>query len=117
VNLGAGFEISIKDLVGQLTRLTGFCGEILWDPSRPDGQPRRMLDVSRAEKEFASEPVRESSRFEKDLGLVLDAAHTGTPGMLKYLIFFYLFQPRLQGMPIFTGLLRQERSCSSWGGG
>jgi len=52
VNLGAGFEISIKDLVDLIGKLTGFTGKILWDPSKPDGQPRRMLDVSRAEKEF-----------------------------------------------------------------
>ena len=52
VNLGAGFEISIKDLVDLVTKLTGFKGKVLWDTSKPDGQPRRMLDVSRAEKEF-----------------------------------------------------------------
>ena len=52
VNFGAGFEISIKDLVDLITKLTGFEGEVLWDTSKPDGQPRRMLDVSRAEKEF-----------------------------------------------------------------
>jgi GDP-L-fucose synthase len=52
VNLGAGFEISIKDLVELIAKLTGFKGNIIWDTSRPDGQPRRMLDVSRAEKEF-----------------------------------------------------------------
>lgn len=52
VNLGAGFEISIKDLVELIVKLTGFKGEIRWDATKPDGQPRRMLDVSRAEKEF-----------------------------------------------------------------
>ena len=52
VNLGAGFEISIKDLVGLITELTGFNGKIVWDTSKPDGQPRRKLDTSRAEKEF-----------------------------------------------------------------
>lgn len=52
VNIGAGFEISIKELVGLITKLTGFKGEIIWDNSKPDGQPRRMLDTSRAEKEF-----------------------------------------------------------------
>ena len=52
VNLGAGFEISIKDLVDLIGKLTGFTGKILWDPSKPDGQPRRMLDVTKAEKEF-----------------------------------------------------------------
>lgn len=52
VNLGAGFEIKIKDLVELIKELTGFKGEVIWDSSKPDGQPRRMLDVSRAQKEF-----------------------------------------------------------------
>jgi GDP-L-fucose synthase len=52
VNLGAGFEISIKDLVGLIAKLTAFKGKIIWDSTKPDGQPRRMLDVTRAEKEF-----------------------------------------------------------------
>ena len=52
VNLGAGFEISIKDLVELIVKLTGFSGRIVWDKSKPDGQPRRMLDTSKAEKEF-----------------------------------------------------------------
>ena len=52
VNIGAGFEINIKDLIELITKLTGFKGKIIWDTSKPDGQPRRMLDVSKAEKEF-----------------------------------------------------------------
>ncbi len=52
VNLGAGREIKIRDLVKLIARLTGFTGEILWDATKPDGQPRRCLDVSRAEREF-----------------------------------------------------------------
>lgn len=52
VNLGAGFEIAIKDLVSLIVRLTGFQGEVVWDETKPDGQPRRMLDVTRAEKFF-----------------------------------------------------------------
>jgi GDP-L-fucose synthase len=52
VNLGAGFEISIKDLVGLITNLVNFEGKIIWDTSKPDGQPRRMLDTSKANKEF-----------------------------------------------------------------
>jgi len=52
VNLGAGFEIKIKDLVALIARLTGFRGEIVFDPTKPDGQPRRCLDTSRAEREF-----------------------------------------------------------------
>lgn len=52
VNLGAGFEISIKDLVRLIVRLTGFKGRVVWDTSKPDGQPRRRLNISRAKKEF-----------------------------------------------------------------
>ena len=52
VNLGAGFEIKIVDLVELIAELTEFDGEIRWDTTKPDGQPRRCLDVSRAEKEF-----------------------------------------------------------------
>lgn len=50
VNLGAGFEIKIKDLVELVVRLTGFKGAIEWDTTKPDGQPRRCLDVQRAQK-------------------------------------------------------------------
>jgi GDP-L-fucose synthase len=52
VNLGTGKEISIADLSRQIAAMTGFTGEIVWDPTKPDGQPRRCLDVSRAEQEF-----------------------------------------------------------------
>jgi len=52
VNIGAGFEIKIRDLVDLIVRLTGFKGAIVWDKTKPDGQPRRMLDTSRALKEF-----------------------------------------------------------------
>ena len=52
VNLGAGFEISTRDLIELICELMGFDGEIEWDTSKPDGQPRRCLDVSRAEREF-----------------------------------------------------------------
>ena len=52
VNLGAGFEIKIKDLVELIVELTGFEGEIRWDTTKPDGQPRRCLDTTKAEREF-----------------------------------------------------------------
>ncbi|MBI5401657.1 GDP-L-fucose synthase [Candidatus Wolfebacteria bacterium] len=52
VNLGSGMEISIKDLVKLICKLMDYKGEIRWDSTKPDGQPRRMLDTSRAEKEF-----------------------------------------------------------------
>ncbi|MCX6000188.1 MAG: GDP-L-fucose synthase [Chloroflexi bacterium] len=62
VNLGAGFEIAIKKLAEMICELAKFDGEIRWDASKPDGQPRRRLDVSRATKEFGFEartPFRE----------------------------------------------------------
>ena len=52
VNIGAGFEISIKELTELIAKLTGFQGGIIWDKSKPDGQPRRMLDTTKALKEF-----------------------------------------------------------------
>lgn len=52
VNLGSGYEISIKDLVEMISRLTGFNGKLVWDTSKPNGQPRRGLDVSRARQSF-----------------------------------------------------------------
>jgi GDP-L-fucose synthase len=62
VNLGTGEEISIRDLAELVAELTGFHGEIVWDTSKPNGQPRRQLDVSRAEELFgfrARTPLRE----------------------------------------------------------
>jgi GDP-L-fucose synthase len=55
VNLGAGHEISIKDLVEMVARLTGYAGQIHWDSTRPNGQPRRALDTSKAKKLFGFE--------------------------------------------------------------
>lgn len=52
VNLGAGREVTIKELVEMIVRLTGFEGRIEWDTSKPDGQPRRCLDTQKAEMEF-----------------------------------------------------------------
>jgi len=52
VNLGSGFEISIKDLTEMIIRLTGFEGKLTWDTTKPNGQPRRGLDVSRAKQKF-----------------------------------------------------------------
>lgn len=50
INLGASFEITIKDLVELIVRLTGFKGRIEWDPTKPDGQPRRCLSTDRAQQ-------------------------------------------------------------------
>jgi GDP-L-fucose synthase len=55
VNLGAGREIRIRDLADKIAQLTGFRGEIRWDSSQPDGQPRRCLDISRARQYFGFE--------------------------------------------------------------
>ena len=55
VNLGSSNEISIRDLVELIATLTGFAGEIVWDASKPNGQPRRKLDVSRAKERFGFE--------------------------------------------------------------
>src|ERR1700675_212183 len=52
VNIGSGHEITIRELAELLCKLTGFEGELIWDATQPDGQPRRRLNVSRAEREF-----------------------------------------------------------------
>jgi GDP-L-fucose synthase len=64
VNLGTGFEISIKDLVRLIAEYTGFSGHIVWDTSKPNGQPRRCLDTTRAYQEFG---FRVSIPFEEGL--------------------------------------------------
>lgn len=64
VNLGSGYEISIKDLVKMIAHLTGFEGKLVWDTSKPNGQPRRGLDVSRAEALFG---FRAKTPFEEGL--------------------------------------------------
>jgi GDP-L-fucose synthase len=64
VNIGAGFEITIKSLIELVAKLTEYKGEIVWDTSKPDGQPRRMLDTSKAEKEFG---FKAKTNFEKGL--------------------------------------------------
>jgi GDP-L-fucose synthase len=69
VNIGAGFEITIRDLVTKIARLTGFNGEIRWDSSKPDGQPRRQLDVSKARKYFGFEA---KTSFDEGLRITID---------------------------------------------
>ena len=64
INLGSGMEISIKALTETIAELTGFTGEIIWDSSKPDGQPRRALDTSRAENEFG---FKASTNFREGL--------------------------------------------------
>lgn len=55
VNLGSGFEISIKDLAEKIAKMTGFEGDFVWDTTKPNGQPRRALDTSRAKDKFGFE--------------------------------------------------------------
>lgn len=69
VNLGSGFEISIKDLVNLIVKLTGFKGKITWDVSKPDGQPRRNLDVSKAQREFG---FKAKVKFQQGLKQTID---------------------------------------------
>ncbi|HIJ52224.1 MAG TPA: GDP-L-fucose synthase [Planctomycetes bacterium] len=69
VNIGAGFEITIKELVEKIVKLTDFAGEIRWDPSKPDGQPRRRLDVSQAKKLFGFEA---KTTFEEGLKATIE---------------------------------------------
>ncbi|MFZ6034772.1 MAG: GDP-L-fucose synthase family protein [Patescibacteria group bacterium] len=69
VNIGAGFEISIKELVGTLVRLMDFKGKIVWDKTKPNGQPRRMLDTTTALKEFG---FKAKTSFEKGLKKTID---------------------------------------------
>jgi GDP-L-fucose synthase len=69
VNIGAGRERRIRDIVELMRELTGFKGEIRWDASKPDGQPRRCLDVSRAQSEFG---FRASTDFVEGLRKTID---------------------------------------------
>ncbi len=73
VNLGSAFEISIKDLVETIARLTGFEGRIVWDTNQPNGQPRRKLDISCAEKEFS---FRSQTQFEEGLQQTIERYQT-----------------------------------------
>jgi GDP-L-fucose synthase len=72
VNLGSGMEITIRDLVVLINELTGYRGEIHWDTTKPDGQPRRCLDVSRAKKEFGFEA---GMPFQEGLKRTIDWYH------------------------------------------
>jgi GDP-L-fucose synthase len=69
VNLGVGREITIRELVEQIVALTGFAGEVRWDPTKPDGQPRRALDTSRARDRFG---FVAATPFDKGLRRTID---------------------------------------------
>lgn len=69
VNLGAGTEISIKDLVEKIAELTEYKGEIRWNTNKPDGQPRRCLDTTRAQQEFG---FKAQTKFDEGLNKTID---------------------------------------------
>jgi len=69
INLGSGFEISVKDLVSLIVKLTGFKGRVAWDTTKPDGQPRRMLDTRKAMEEFG---FKAGTNFEEGLKNTID---------------------------------------------
>lgn len=69
VNLGSGIEITIRNLLELIAELTGFQGEIVWDTSKPDGQPRRSLDISRAKQAFN---FQAQTDFQKGLRKTID---------------------------------------------
>ncbi len=83
VNLGSAFEISIKDLLELIVKLTGFEGEIKWDASKPNGQPRRKLDTARAKKLFG---FKSQTTFEEGLQKTIDwyVEHIGDVREVKY---------------------------------
>jgi GDP-L-fucose synthase len=69
VNLGAGFEISITNLVRFIVSMTGFKGQVVWNETMPDGQPRRMLDITKAQKYFG---FKAKTPFEEGLKKTID---------------------------------------------
>lgn len=80
VNLGSGIEITIKDLLKTIARLTRYKGHIVWDKSKPNGQPRRNLDISRAEREFG---FRAKTGFEEGLKKAIDWYRSATRNKLE----------------------------------
>lgn len=69
VNIGSAFEISILKLVEMIAEITRFTGEIVWDTTKPNGQPRRKLDTSRAENEFG---FRATTSFNEGLAKTIE---------------------------------------------
>lgn len=69
VNIGAGFEISIKELTNLIAKLMDFKGKIIWDKSKPNGQPRRMLDTTKAKNEFG---FKSKTKFEEGLKKIIE---------------------------------------------
>lgn len=75
VNIGTGFEVSVRELLELIIKQTGFTGTIVWDASRPDGQPKRCLDVKKAEKEFG---FKAKINFEEGLRRTIEWYKTNT---------------------------------------
>jgi GDP-L-fucose synthase len=80
VNIGSGQEISIRDLADRIASLTGFRGRVTWDASKPNGQPRRCLDVSRAQREFG---FRASTKLEDGLKRTIDWYEAQRPTLVR----------------------------------
>jgi GDP-L-fucose synthase len=74
VNLGSGEEITIRDLVELIKEMCGYSGRIVWDTTKPNGQPRRKLDTSRAERDFG---FRSSTTFRTGLRATIDWYEAG----------------------------------------
>ena len=86
VNIGSAHEITIRELAELLCKLTGFEGELIWDATQPDGQPRRRLDVARAEREFGFlaktslvDGLRHTIEWYRNCGTPLDEQNLITP--------------------------------------
>jgi GDP-L-fucose synthase len=69
VNIGSGIEITIKELVSKICSIVGYDGEVRWDLSKPDGQPRRCLDVSKARDRFG---FKSKTKFDEGLKRTID---------------------------------------------
>ncbi|MBE3092285.1 MAG: GDP-L-fucose synthase [Actinobacteria bacterium] len=80
VNIGAGFEISIKDLAEKIKDIIGFKGKVVWDITKPDGQPRRCLDTTKAEKEFG---FKARVKFNEGLKNTIDL-YINNKGLLNF---------------------------------
>jgi len=78
VNLGAGFEIKIKDLAELIKKMVGYKGNIVWDTTKPNGQPRRCLDVTKAEKEFGFKAKMDIGHRSAQVKVVILAGRFGT---------------------------------------
>ncbi|MDP8990295.1 MAG: GDP-L-fucose synthase [Acidobacteriota bacterium] len=100
VNIGSGEEISMRDLAGRIVSLTGFTGRIIWDSSQPNGQPRRVLDVSGAAREFG---FRARTSFDDGLVATIESYRASSRDSAET-PFCYHFDPE-------TDFLGTEGAC------